>query len=184
VKRNLKSSAAPAYAPAPVMAAPAPVVMSSPAPSAPSTIEEDDEEDESKLFVSAPKVGIFRRGRYAAGKRVGKGLCANTGDQVKKGQVLGFIEQLGTFIAVEAPQAGECRTREKGSWRTGVACAADVRLRRCWCACFRAYAEHMPVAPTSWQWCWLPENCAAPCPAQPTACSPEPLSSCPNLGKR
>eukprot|EP00955_Chlamydomonas_euryale_P041828 352129-Chlamydomonas_euryale.AAC.12 len=52
-------------------------------------------------------VGIFRRGRYAAGKRVGKGNVIELGDQVKKGSPVGFIEQLGTHFPVEAPQTGE-----------------------------------------------------------------------------
>jgi biotin carboxyl carrier protein len=47
------------------------------------------------------QVGVFRRGRYAAGKKVGKGNVANTGDQVKKGQTLGYVEQLGTFVEVK-----------------------------------------------------------------------------------
>lgn len=110
-----------------------------------------------------PQVGIFRRGKYAAGKRIGKdnllkdvsrrgGVCfscagrahqppargrhaavalrvlfqapplletarnrakpkhANNqrqGETVKKGQTVGYVEQLGTFVAIEAPQAGE-----------------------------------------------------------------------------
>eukprot|EP00967_Tisochrysis_lutea_P057028 scaffold72230_cov18-Tisochrysis_lutea.AAC.1 len=29
------------------------------------------------------------------------------GDQLKKGQTLGYVEQLGTYVPVEAPQAGE-----------------------------------------------------------------------------
>ncbi|GAX72941.1 hypothetical protein CEUSTIGMA_g396.t1 [Chlamydomonas eustigma] len=63
--------------------------------------------DESLLPVMSPKVGIFRRGKYAGGKRVGKGNLVNEGDQIKRGQVLGFVEQLGTHFPVEAPQAGE-----------------------------------------------------------------------------
>ena len=55
-------------------------------------------------MVSNPflrQVGIFRRGKYAGGKRVGKGDAVNEGDQIKKGQVLGYVEQLGTHFAVE-----------------------------------------------------------------------------------
>ncbi|GAX83695.1 hypothetical protein CEUSTIGMA_g11120.t1 [Chlamydomonas eustigma] len=63
--------------------------------------------DESLMPVMSPKVGIFRRGKYALGKRVGKGNLVSEGDQIKKGQVLGFVEQLGTHFPVEAPQAGE-----------------------------------------------------------------------------
>jgi hypothetical protein len=86
------------------------------------------------------QVGIFRRGKYAAGKRVGKGNVADKvgagaqlghelyeswilarstfharhchttpqGTSVKKGQVLGYVEQLGTFVAVEV-RAAEVR---------------------------------------------------------------------------
>jgi biotin carboxyl carrier protein len=52
-------------------------------------------------------VGILRRGRYVKGKRVGKALAVEEGTTMKKGQVLAYIEQLGTFAPVEAPQAGE-----------------------------------------------------------------------------
>lgn len=47
------------------------------------------------------QVGIFRRGKYAGGKRVGKGNLINVGDQVKKGQALAYVEQLGTHFAIE-----------------------------------------------------------------------------------
>ncbi|CAK0784621.1 hypothetical protein CVIRNUC_007825 [Coccomyxa viridis] len=66
-----------------------------------------DFDDESTVFLTAPKVGLWRRGRYVKSKKVGKGEMVTDGDEVKKGQVLGFIEQLGTFMPVEAPQAGE-----------------------------------------------------------------------------
>lgn len=70
---------------------------------------EDDEDDytESLVYVSSPKVGILRRGKYFKGKKVGKGMAVNEGDKVKKGQIVAYIEQLGTFVPVEAPQAGE-----------------------------------------------------------------------------
>jgi biotin carboxyl carrier protein len=29
------------------------------------------------------------------------------GDTIKKGQTVAYVEQLGTFVAIEAPQAGE-----------------------------------------------------------------------------
>lgn len=63
--------------------------------------------DESLIYVQSPKVGIFRRGKFAGGKRVGKDNAVKEGDQVKKGQALGFVEQLGSHFPVEAPQAGE-----------------------------------------------------------------------------
>lgn len=47
------------------------------------------------------QVGVFRRGKYAGGKKVGKGNVANVGDTVKKGQTLGYVEQLGTFVEVK-----------------------------------------------------------------------------------
>ncbi|EIE21470.1 hypothetical protein COCSUDRAFT_66905 [Coccomyxa subellipsoidea C-169] len=71
-----------------------------------SSIDEDID-DESTIFLTAPKVGIIRLGRYVKGKKVGKGNIINVGDEVKKGQTLGFIEQLGTYVPMEAPQAGE-----------------------------------------------------------------------------
>ena len=51
------------------------------------------------------QVGIFRRGKYAGGKRVGKGDAVNEGDGVKKGQVLGYVEQLGTHFAIEVRES-------------------------------------------------------------------------------
>jgi biotin carboxyl carrier protein len=71
-----------------------------------SSLDEDDE-DATTLLVGSPKVGILRRGRYVKGKRVGKALAVEEGTTMKKGQVLAYIEQLGTFAPVEAPQAGE-----------------------------------------------------------------------------
>ena len=52
-------------------------------------------------------MGLLRRGRYIKGKQVGKGAVVDVGDKVKKGQVLAYVEQLGTYWPVEAPQAGE-----------------------------------------------------------------------------
>lgn len=68
---------------------------------------EEDDEDESLVYVPSPKVGILRRGKYFKGKKAGKGNAVNEGDKVKKGQIVAYIEQLGTFVPVEAPQAGE-----------------------------------------------------------------------------
>jgi biotin carboxyl carrier protein len=53
-------------------------------------------------------VGVFRRGKYAGGKKVGKGNVANVGDTVKKGQTLGYVEQLGTFVDVKVSGAAAC----------------------------------------------------------------------------
>lgn len=76
-------------------------------PVAPSTTPALESIDESLVYVNSPKVGVFRRGKYAAGKRVGKGNMVNEGDQIKKGQPLGYVEQLGTHFPIESPQAGE-----------------------------------------------------------------------------
>lgn len=98
--------AAPAPAAAPAYSAPQTLVITkAPAVDTLKTMEESV--DESLVPILSPKVGIFRRGRYAAGKRVGKGNTVNEGEQVKKGQTLGYVEQLGTFVPVESPQAGE-----------------------------------------------------------------------------
>ncbi|KAK9835295.1 hypothetical protein WJX84_009247 [Apatococcus fuscideae] len=70
----------------------------------------DEDVDESMIFIESPKVGVFRRGRYAKGKRVGKGNVCEPGDEVKKGQTLAYVEQLGTFVPVESPQAGQIAT--------------------------------------------------------------------------
>ncbi|GFR39633.1 hypothetical protein Agub_g99 [Astrephomene gubernaculifera] len=116
VKRSVAgSAAAPAFAPAaaaaPVAAAAAPAAAALPLaatldlPMPVPTVE--DTVDESLVYVNSPKVGIFRRGKYAAGKRVGKGNCVDVGAQLKKGQTLGYVEQLGTFVEVKTPIAGE-----------------------------------------------------------------------------
>ncbi|KAF8058871.1 APX6 [Scenedesmus sp. PABB004] len=108
-----RSIDAPAPAPAPaVVAAPAPPAFAAAAaPVAYVSVDDravpEESVDEGMLPVTAPKVGVFRRGKYAAGKKVGKGNVANVGDTVKKGQTLGYVEQLGTFVELKAPQAGE-----------------------------------------------------------------------------
>lgn len=68
---------------------------------------DEDDYSENLVYVSSPKVGILRRGKYFKGKKVGKGNAVNEGDKVKKGQTVAYIEQLGTFVPVESPQAGE-----------------------------------------------------------------------------
>lgn len=106
VTRRTEAAAA-APAPAPVeYAAPVPAPA---APVASTAISEDetDEEDASHVLVLAPTVGVMRRGKYVKGKQVGKGNAAEEGDTVKKGQVLGYVEKLGTFEPVLSPQAGE-----------------------------------------------------------------------------
>eukprot|EP00897_Mesotaenium_endlicherianum_P009763 jgi/Mesen1/8815/ME000053S08218 len=82
-------------------APPAPAAKSSPSP-----YDSDEEEvDEGLLYVTAPKVGVFRRGRSAKGKQ-GKPLVVEEG-QVKKGQVVCYLEQLGTQLAIESEHTGE-----------------------------------------------------------------------------
>mmetsp|Transcript_12676 Transcript_12676/g.27445 ORF Transcript_12676/g.27445 Transcript_12676/m.27445 type:complete len:233 (-) Transcript_12676:398-1096(-) len=108
VRRSTATApAAAAPVAAPVAAAPAvPAADAAPVTSTvPASLDESI--DESLVYVQSPKVGIFRRGKYVGGKRVGKGNAVNEGDQVKKGQTLAYVEQLGTYVPVEAPQAGE-----------------------------------------------------------------------------
>lgn len=62
---------------------------------------------ESLVIVTSPKVGILRTAKYIKGKKVGKGPMVKLGDKLKRGQVVYYVEQLGTHVPVEAPQAGE-----------------------------------------------------------------------------
>eukprot|EP00877_Chromochloris_zofingiensis_P002294 jgi/Chrzof1/12065/Cz06g20040.t1 len=116
VRRNVEGASGGVAAAIPMthssvtVTAAAPSPASSAAATAAPTAEDsvaEESMDEALVYVSSPKVGIFRRGKYAAGKRVGKGNQINEGDNVKRGQPVGFVEQLGTFVPVEAPQAGE-----------------------------------------------------------------------------
>ncbi len=99
-------------APAPVAAAPAaPTSAPAAAPAAwraEPEQSEDESIDESAVVLTSETVGTFRRGRYAkGGKKIGKGPMVDTGDVVKKGQTVAFVEQMGTFTPVLAKQAGE-----------------------------------------------------------------------------
>lgn len=109
VRRNLGNlpSAPAAPAPAPASSAPAPAAVLAPQYVSLDEPTADESIDEALVYVAAPKVGVFRRGKYAGGKKVGKGNLVDNGAKVKKGQSLAYVEQLGTFVAVEAPQAGE-----------------------------------------------------------------------------
>eukprot|EP00882_Tetradesmus_deserticola_P005357 GHRQ01005637.1.p1 GENE.GHRQ01005637.1~~GHRQ01005637.1.p1 ORF type:complete len:237 (+),score=98.55 GHRQ01005637.1:264-974(+) len=110
VRRSVNAPAAAAPPAAPAMTATVQLPASLPPFASYASIDDRpdvESMDEATVYVVAPKVGVFRRGRYAAGKKVGKGNIANVGDQVKKGQALGYVEQLGTFVEVKAPQAGE-----------------------------------------------------------------------------
>lgn len=112
VRRSIRASTSAPAAAAVAVAAPAtppPAPAAAPvATSSSSELETEVEDDESfTMPIAAPKVGVMRRGRYIKGKKVGKAPAVEVGDTVKKGQALGFIEQLGTFWPIEAPQAGE-----------------------------------------------------------------------------
>ncbi|CAM6090887.1 unnamed protein product [Calypogeia fissa] len=61
--------------------------------------------DQGLSFVTSPKVGVFRRGRNMKGK-IGKPLVEE-GAVIKEGQVVGYLEQLGTQQPVEAQVSGE-----------------------------------------------------------------------------
>lgn len=61
--------------------------------------------DEGLHFVTSPKVGLFRKSRVVKGKS-GRLLCEE-GQIVKKGQVVCYVEQLGTQQPVEAENSGE-----------------------------------------------------------------------------
>eukprot|EP00249_Psilotum_nudum_P003074 c16398_g1_i1 orf=344-1228(-) len=61
--------------------------------------------DEGLAFVTSPKVGFFRRSRVVKGKS-GRPLCEE-GQIIKDGQVVCYLEQLGTQQPVEAEASGE-----------------------------------------------------------------------------
>jgi len=63
--------------------------------------------DESVTYHTSDMVGIFRRGRYTKGKKISSKPVVTEGNIVKKGQTIGFIEQMGTYTPVLACQAGE-----------------------------------------------------------------------------
>ncbi|CAK9263383.1 unnamed protein product [Sphagnum jensenii] len=70
--------------------------------------------DAGLLFVTSPKVGYFRKGRVVKGKR-GPPLCQE-GQVINKGQVVCYLEQLGTQQPVESEITGEV---EKVLWEDG-----------------------------------------------------------------
>ncbi|CAI5470259.1 unnamed protein product [Closterium sp. Yama58-4] len=78
-----------------------------PAPVAapPAADESEAGVDEGLQYVTSPRVGIMRRGRQVKGKK-GKPLV-NEGSEIKKGQVVCYLEQLGTQLAIESENAGE-----------------------------------------------------------------------------
>ncbi|XP_057820108.1 uncharacterized protein LOC131033018 isoform X2 [Cryptomeria japonica] len=65
----------------------------------------DTFDDEGMYLVTSPKVGIFKRGRNRKGK-TGPPLLKE-GQTVKAGQVVCYVEQLGSQTPVESKVAGE-----------------------------------------------------------------------------
>uniref|UniRef100_A0A2N9J7J5 Lipoyl-binding domain-containing protein n=1 Tax=Fagus sylvatica TaxID=28930 RepID=A0A2N9J7J5_FAGSY len=57
------------------------------------------------VLVSSPAVGSFRRGRTVKGKKQPP-ICKE-GDVIKKGQVIGYLDQFGTELPVKSDVAGE-----------------------------------------------------------------------------
>lgn len=93
------------YAPPPV---PVAAVAASPAAAAPSRPTEsaaEDAVDEGLLYVTSPSVGVLRRGREVKGKR-GPELVS-VGSEVEAGEVVCYIQQLTSEVAVESQHAGE-----------------------------------------------------------------------------
>ncbi|KAJ8434444.1 hypothetical protein Cgig2_025414 [Carnegiea gigantea] len=99
-----------------VQAAPAPA----PAPAGPSTstsIPEPSSALASKLaaleasgtdgykLVTSPTVGSFRKGRTVKGKK--QPPVCKQGDIIKEGQIIGYVDQFGTELAVKSDVAGE-----------------------------------------------------------------------------
>ncbi|KAG0562699.1 hypothetical protein M758_9G090200 [Ceratodon purpureus] len=70
--------------------------------------------DAGLMFVTSPKVGLFRKGRTVKGKS-GPSLCEE-GQVIKKGQVVCYLEQLGTQQPIESDVTGEV---EKVLWDDG-----------------------------------------------------------------
>lgn len=96
------AAAPPAAAPAAPAPAPAPLPIEAELNgSSGSSLFDDDGTFEDNLdMVTTTKVGVLRRGRRGE-------VLVSEGDQVKKGQTVAFVEQLGTLHAVESTVAGE-----------------------------------------------------------------------------
>nr|CAD1824311.1 unnamed protein product [Ananas comosus var. bracteatus] len=79
----------------------------SPAKSSPGGIQRilDTASDEGLVILQSPKVGYFRRSRTIKGKRAPPS-CKEK-QEVKEGQVLCYIEQLGGEIPIESDVSGE-----------------------------------------------------------------------------
>ncbi|CAI7830430.1 unnamed protein product, partial [Closterium sp. NIES-53] len=78
---------------------------SAPVAAPPAAAESEAGVDEGLQYVTSPRVGIMRRGRQVKGKK-GKALVTE-GSTIKKGQVVCYLEQLGTQLAIESESAGE-----------------------------------------------------------------------------
>jgi len=61
--------------------------------------------DEGLCFVTAPKVGIFKRSRVVKG-RIGRPLCEE-GQSIKEGQVVCYLDQLGGQTPITSEVSGE-----------------------------------------------------------------------------
>uniref|UniRef100_A0A0D3ADB2 Lipoyl-binding domain-containing protein n=1 Tax=Brassica oleracea var. oleracea TaxID=109376 RepID=A0A0D3ADB2_BRAOL len=61
--------------------------------------------DQGLIILQSPKVGFFRRSKTIKGKRT-PSSCKEK-DQVKEGQVLCYIEQLGGLFPIESDVTGE-----------------------------------------------------------------------------
>ncbi|KAH7432723.1 hypothetical protein KP509_07G036300 [Ceratopteris richardii] len=61
--------------------------------------------DKGLHFVTSPKVGLFQTSQVVKGKS-GRPLCEE-GQLVKEGQVVCYVEQLGTRHPVQADNSGE-----------------------------------------------------------------------------
>ncbi|GJP60878.1 hypothetical protein CLOP_g18092, partial [Closterium sp. NIES-67] len=81
------------------------IAPSAPVAAPPAAADGEEGVDEGLQYVTAPRVGIMRRGRQVKGK-TGKPLVAE-GSEIKKGQVVCYLEQLGTQLAIESEHAGE-----------------------------------------------------------------------------
>lgn len=106
----------------PVSVAPQAAPAPAPAPAAPSTsrstsLPEPSSALASKLaaleasgtdgykLVTSPTVGSFRKGRTVKGKK--QPPVCKQGDIIKEGQIIGYVDQFGTELAVKSDVAGE-----------------------------------------------------------------------------
>lgn len=127
LKRNIEAPVSVAYPVTPQPVPSKPVIESSPAAPAPSPPKSSSGkinpftnvpvEKSRKLaaleasgasgyvLVASPTVGSFRKGRTLKGKK--QPPSCKEGDQIKEGQVIGFLDQFGTELPVKSDVAGE-----------------------------------------------------------------------------